>query len=58
MLLKTIRTRAIVIKRLNGPKCCIPSREVGIRIRIIRVAHEAADLKVLAVPHTCHTRRR
>jgi hypothetical protein len=26
-------------------------------IRTVQVAHEAADLKVLAVPHTCHTRR-
>jgi hypothetical protein len=54
--LKTIRTRPIVIKRLDGPKRRIRTREIG--IRIIRVAHEVADLKVLAVPHRCHTRRR
>jgi len=31
-----------------------PDRKVG--IRIIRVAHEAADLKVLAVPAACPMR--
>ena len=56
ILLKTIRRRPIVIKRLDGPKRRIRTREIG--IRIIRVAHEVADLKVLAVPHRCHTRRR
>jgi hypothetical protein len=44
---KTAGTRPIVAKRLDGPKRRIRTREVG--IRIIRVAHEAADLKVLTV---------
>jgi hypothetical protein len=39
--------RAIVAKRFDGPTSHIWTRKVG--LRIIRVAHEAADLKVLAV---------
>jgi hypothetical protein len=39
---KTAGTRPIVAKRLDGPKRRIRTRQVG--IRIIRVAHEAADL--------------
>jgi hypothetical protein len=45
---KTAGTRQIVAKRLDGTKRRIQTREVG--IRIIRVDHEAADLKVLTVP--------
>src|SRR5262249_32752000 len=58
ILLKTIGafTRPIVTKRLDGPKRCIQTQVVG--IPIIRVAHEPVDRKMLAVPHTCHTRRR
>jgi hypothetical protein len=41
-------TRPIVIRRLDGPKHCIWTRIVA--MPIIRVGHEAVDLKVLAVP--------
>ena len=55
-LLKTIRalTRPIVARQLDGPKRCIWTRMVG--MPIIRVAHKAADLKVLAVPAACPMR--
>ena len=55
-LVKTIRafTRPIVTRRLDSPKRCTWTQMVG--MPIIRVAHEAADLKVLAVPLTCPMR--
>jgi hypothetical protein len=48
--LETIRafTRPIVTRRLDGPKRCTQTQVAG--MPIIGVAHEAADLKVLAVP--------
>jgi hypothetical protein len=38
----------IATRRLDGPKHCIQTQVVG--MPIIRVAHDAGDLKTLAVP--------
>jgi hypothetical protein len=56
VLLKTIRafTGANRHQRLDGRKCCIWTGVVG--MPIIRVAHKAVDLKVLAVPLACPMR--
>jgi hypothetical protein len=55
-LFKTIRayTRPIATRRLDSPKHCIQTQVVG--MPIIRVTHDAVDLKTLAVPLACPMR--
>ena len=55
-LLKTISafTRPTGTRRLDGSKRCTWTQVLG--TPIIRVAHEAVDLKVLAVPLACPMR--